>query len=56
MERTPEFDVFFESHIRKIVALRGNDADDRRRYVSKNNLKVARLTVRPPPPSRTEPS
>jgi hypothetical protein len=48
-ERNPEFDAFLESHMRKIVALRGDEPGDGGRYVSKNNLNVARLAARPAP-------
>ncbi|MFW6192828.1 MAG: hypothetical protein ACOC83_05005 [Gemmatimonadota bacterium] len=49
---SPEFAAFFETHMRKVVVLRRDGpGDDRRRYVSKNNLNVARLAA-PPGPMR----
>jgi Sulfotransferase family len=39
----PEFAEFFASHRRKIVALRARDEPRARRYVSKNNLNIARI-------------
>ena len=38
-----DFADFFKSHIRKIVAIRYPDDSAGRRYVSKNNLNIARL-------------
>jgi len=46
-----EFNSFFESHMRKVIAVRQEEASGRRRYVSKNNLNIARLAA-PPPPMR----
>jgi hypothetical protein len=37
-----DFEYFFREHIRKIVALRGSEEATARRYVSKNNLNIAR--------------
>ena len=37
----PEFEEFFLEHMRKIILLRGND-DKKARYLSKNNLNIAR--------------
>lgn len=48
-DRDPEFDAFFRAHMRKIVALRREGPSDERRYLSKNNLNVARLAAPPPP-------
>jgi len=39
----PEFAEFFSNHRRKIVALRARDEPRARRYVSKNNLNIARI-------------
>lgn len=39
----PEFAEFFAAHRRKVVALRAAHKPDASRYVSKNNLNVARL-------------
>ncbi|MFB6098680.1 MAG: sulfotransferase, partial [Salinibacter sp.] len=50
-DRDPEFEAFFERHMRKIIAVRRRDAPGRRRYLSKNNLNIARLAA-PPPPMR----
>jgi len=53
-EPDPEFDAFFDTHMRKVIAVRreaasdGDDGPDRR-YLSKNNLNVARLAAPPPP-------
>jgi hypothetical protein len=38
-----EFVEFFASHMRKIIALRGRDKPTANRYVSKNNLNIARI-------------
>lgn len=39
----PEFEAFFRSHLKKIILIRDpDDADCTRRYVSKNNLNIAR--------------
>ena len=43
-----EFNAFFETHMRKVCALRGENGDSRR-YLSKNNLNIARLAARPAP-------
>lgn len=48
----PEFDQFFETHMRKMILLRRDGASDSRRYLSKNNLNVARLEAPPPPLAR----
>lgn len=47
-DRSPTFDAFLGRHMRKIVALRREAATDERRYLSKNNLNVARLAAPPP--------
>lgn len=47
-EVRPEFDEFFRSHMRKIALLRREDEEERRRYLSKNNVNVARLAALPP--------
>ena len=53
-EQNPEFDAFFETHMRKVIAVRreadavGDDGPDLR-YLSKNNLNIARLAAPPPP-------
>ena len=53
-DSNPEFDTFFETHMRKVLALHrdedgGRDEDARpRRYLSKNNLNIARLAAPPP--------
>ncbi|MBG0770827.1 MAG: sulfotransferase [Anaerolineaceae bacterium] len=38
----PDFESFFQDHMRKIIFLRG-DGDKSMRYVSKNNLNIARI-------------
>ena len=43
----PAFDAFLESHMRKVIALRRSDPSDQRRYLSKNNLNIARLAAPP---------
>ncbi|MGD2070438.1 MAG: sulfotransferase [Gemmatimonadota bacterium] len=42
-KRKPAFDRFMTRHVRKIVGLRRGDAPAPSRYVSKNNLNIARL-------------
>ena len=44
-EGNPEFFDFFRNHIRKIIASRGEGASKPRRYVSKNNLNIARVNL-----------
>ena len=44
-----EFDTFFETHMRKMTAVRQENGDDGRRYLSKNNLNIARLAAPPSP-------
>lgn len=39
----PEFEAFFRAHMRKIVWLRRGHAEPEARYVSKNNLNIARI-------------
>lgn len=39
----PEFVEFLSTHIRKVIALRSDVLSDKLRYVSKNNLNIARL-------------
>lgn len=48
-DRNREFEVFIASHMRKIIALRRDGPEDQRRYLSKNNLNVARLGAVPGP-------
>lgn len=43
-----EFNAFFETHMRKVVALRSENGSSRR-YLSKNNLNIARLGALPAP-------
>lgn len=50
-DRDPEFEAFFESHMRKVIVLRRDGPGDERRYLSKNNMNVARLAA-PPSPMR----
>ena len=51
-DQNPEFDTFFERHMRKVAAARNEEAPDAGRYLSKNNLNIARLAA-PPEPLRT---
>jgi hypothetical protein len=49
-----EFNSFFQAHMRKVIALRtkeegGEKIPEGRRYLSKNNLNIARLAARPEP-------
>ena len=39
----PEFEGFFRDHMRKIILLRGRDVSTQPRYISKNNLNIARF-------------
>jgi hypothetical protein len=48
-DENPEFDDFLEAHMRKIIVLRRHEASDNRRYLSKNNLQIARLAAPPRP-------
>lgn len=48
-EENGAFESFFESHMRKIIALRRQGPKDRRRYLSKNNVNIARLAAPPGP-------
>ncbi len=50
-DQDAEFDTFFEAHMRKIIAVRREAASGRQRYLSKNNLNIARLAA-PPSPMR----
>lgn len=48
-ETNPDFDAFFRSHMRKMIALHTNGDEKQRRYLSKNNLNIARLASLPAP-------
>lgn len=48
-DRNPEFDAFFGRHMRKMIAARREEVPDARRYLSKNNLNIARLAAPPSP-------
>jgi len=48
-EQNRAFDAFFETHMRKVIAVRRGERSDGRRYLSKNNLNIARLAAPPPP-------
>jgi hypothetical protein len=50
-DQNAEFNTFFETHMRKIIAVRKEEEPGRRRYLSKNNLNIARLAA-PPEPMR----
>ena len=39
----PEFEDFFRDHLRKIILLRGRSLSTQQRYISKNNLNIARI-------------
>ena len=39
----PEFEIFFSNHIRKTIFLKSGNRGKRSRYISKNNLNIARL-------------
>jgi len=41
-EEHPEFEEFFRNHMRKIISLRRGNKEPTARYVSKNNLNIAR--------------
>ena len=51
-DRNPEFERFFETHMRKVIAVRSNGETQKRRYLSKNNLNIARLAALPEPLGR----
>lgn len=48
-EENSAFESFLESNMRKIIALRRRNASDHRRYLSKNNVNIARLAASPGP-------
>ncbi|MCS3938730.1 hypothetical protein GGP84_001356 [Salinibacter ruber] len=53
-DQNEEFNSFFSTHMRKIIALRREESTvgewpDQLRYLSKNNLNIARLKVPPEP-------
>jgi len=48
-EQNREFDSFFRTHMRKVIAVRQDERPDANRYLSKNNLNIARLAAPPPP-------
>ena len=48
-EQNREFAAFFETHMRKVVAVRQEEKPDAACYLSKNNLNIARLAASPPP-------
>ncbi len=48
-EQNREFNAFFETHMRKVIAVRQEERPDAGRYLSKNNLNIARLAAPPPP-------
>jgi Sulfotransferase family len=45
LEADPEFFEFMRSHMRKIIALAGSKEGGTRRYLSKNNLNIARIPI-----------
>ena len=48
-DHDPAFDTFYESHMRKVVAVRRDTPSADLRYLSKNNLNIARLGALPRP-------
>ncbi|MFB6248525.1 MAG: hypothetical protein ABEL97_08150 [Salinibacter sp.] len=46
-DRNSTFDAFFDTHMRKMLALHRDEDDGPRRYLSKNNLNIARLAAPP---------
>ncbi len=44
-DRNPEFEEFFDSHIRKLIALSGATSTAASRYISKNNANIARIPL-----------
>ena len=46
------FNSFFETHMRKVIAVREGETDGASRYVSKNNLNISRLAAPPEPLQR----
>jgi len=44
-EKNEEFKQFFDSHLRKIILLRGQSSINSTRYVSKNNANIARIKI-----------
>ena len=51
-DQNSEFDAFFGRHMRKMVVARRKEAPDAKRYLSKNNLNIARLGALPSPLQR----
>lgn len=52
-DQCPEFDSFFRTHMRKVIAVRPDEIGEtdytpELRYLSKNNLNIARLAAPPP--------
>jgi hypothetical protein len=47
-DQNPEFEEFFASHMRNVIALRRDNLSSELRYVSKNNLNIARPKASPP--------
>lgn len=48
-DQNADFDAFFRTHMRKIVAARRSQTGGATRYLSKNNLNIARLAAPPAP-------
>ncbi|MEF8817755.1 MAG: sulfotransferase [Salinibacter sp.] len=48
-DHDPAFDAFYESHMRKVIAVRQDAPPADLRYLSKNNLNIARLGALPRP-------
>jgi hypothetical protein len=51
-DRHPEFNTFLETHMRKMIAVRRETRPEATRYLSKNNLNIARLAAPPAPLQR----
>ncbi len=48
-DRNPEFESFFEMHMRKVIVAHSEEGSECARYLSKNNLNIARLASLPGP-------
>ena len=51
-DRHPAFNTFLETHMRKMIAVRREMRPEATRYLSKNNLNIARLAAPPAPLQR----
>ena len=48
-DQSRPFESFFETHMRKVIAVRQEERPGAQRYLSKNNLNIARLAAPPSP-------